>query len=274
MPSSVNDDPELFPMFDGDPIKLPKSNFSSKEGSSTKKDGTYKQRLRSSSTDHNDDVFPSPSQILSQPKSRSRKTGEDWDADYLPPSTAPAATRRTTRRSSLKSHTRRNNPTSAPQPRASDLFVIPASSDCPEDGSAGGQSIDGAVDEDEDWSSLFPPRQRKRTQSLRDKDQKKKFDPPSSPDIKVSSSQPVALGAFPSTAPNPSTHIIDLTMASDQTGPSSDADGEGQVDGVELPRGPGWVKKGEVRVKIKQESESGGNRAKRQVSAGRTRSVV
>ena len=230
---SESADPELFPISAPSP-EIPFTSSPPSEDFISTKHGSHSQRtVQESSILGEDSLFPSPGQILSQPKSRSRKTGEDWDAEYVPPSTAPAG---------LRSSTRNNN--KRPTRRA--VFAIP-SSPIPSDDSQPDHrngldskpshtsyGLDG-TDEvaDDDFEELQPRSKRRHP----------------SPKVKTEGSQVSAGRVFPSTAPESGILTIDLTMSSDIEAASSKIKNgaKAHTKPVGLPRGPGWVSKARPR---------------------------
>ena len=245
---SESADPELFPVSAQSPeIPFTSSPPTAADIKSAKRGNHFQEEAQESSI-LGDDSLPLPGDILSQPKPRSRKTDEDWDAEYVPPSTAPAG---------LSSGVRNKK-----KPTRRGVFAIP-SSPIPSDDSQSDNrdrlgsklntsyGLDGSNDMVDDYSDDFkvlPPAPKRRH----------------SPKIKRESSQVPAGRVFPSTAPVSGIHVIDLTASSDiETRSSKMESEEDRTKSIGLPRGPGWV------PKAKPSERKGKDR-----SVGRTRSSV
>ena len=231
---SESADPELFPISAPSPeIPFTSSPPDTADFTSTKHGNHSQGTVQESSVLGEDSFSPSPGQILSQPKARSRKTDEDWDAEYVPPSTAPAG---------LRSSTRNKN--KRPTRRA--VFAIP-SSPMPSDDSQPDRR-EGIGSKPSHRSYGLDGTDEVTDDDLEEEQPKSKRRHPS-PKAKTESTQVPTHRSFPSTAPDASIHPIDLTMSSDLEATSGKIN-TGAKDGTKplgLPRGPGWVSKARPR---------------------------
>ena len=224
--------------------------------------------------------FPSPGHLLSQPNPRTRKVDEDWDAEYLPPSTAPAGNRKVpTRAAKGKDRpARRTKPKSISSSFVDDTFEqshLQKSED---------EIFKSALDDTTEIPTSPPAINREAESNNKPKPETRSR----SSKARTSSSENLPDRIFPSIAPTVRTtdsQVIDLTLSSDiEERPSSsvsvkeeeeeEASQEEPSGSLGLPKGPGWIVK-RSRARFNRGSYSPGEgRNEGEIWGRRTRSVI